>query len=159
MQKRSLTDWAAIAEIVASVAVVISLIFVGLQVQKHTVELRATHSNDLYDAMREIELTMISTPHLTDAYEKAWNGRRDEMTDREQLIYQNYLVQSFTVWEQAFARAADGSMAEEDYASWEETFSAYLGTGVTREDVAFIRTWVGADFRKRLDEIAAEAFD
>lgn len=150
MKNRKLKKWAAIAEITASFAVVVSLMFVGFQLHRNTTELRATHSNDLYDAIREIELAMISSPHLVDVYIKGWNTDRADMTDQEAVVFRQYLVQSFSVWEQAHARMLDGSMSESDYQRWKDIFAEYLRQGVTHEDFDEMLPWMNEKFRSEL---------
>ena len=150
MKNRILKKWATIAEITASIAVVVSLMFVGFQLHRNTTELRATHSNDLYDAIREIELAMISAPHLVDVYTNGWNTDRADMTDQEIAVFRQYLVQSFTVWEQAHARMLDGSMSEADYERWKDIFAEYLRQGVTREDFDEMIPWMNEKFKSEL---------
>ena len=150
MKDRILKKWAAIAEITASIAVVVSLMFVGFQLHRNTTELRATHSNDLYDAIREIELAMISAPHLVDVYTKGWNTDRVDMTDQEMVVFRQYLVQSFTIWEQAHARMLDGSMSESEYQRWKDIFAEYLRQGVTREDLDEMLPWMNENFQSEL---------
>jgi len=150
MKNRILKKWAAIAEITASIAVVVSLLFVGFQLQRNTTELRATHSNDLYDAIREIELAMISAPHLVDVYTQGWNTDRADMTDQEKVIFRQYLMQSFSIWEQAHARMVDGSMSESEYQRWKDVFAVYLQEGLTREDLDEIIPWMNESFKSEL---------
>ena len=40
MNKLSLSDWASLAEIVGALAVVISLVYVGVQISENTIEVR-----------------------------------------------------------------------------------------------------------------------
>lgn len=154
MRKRSLSDMAVIAEIVASIAVVISLVFVGFQVQRNTVELQAAQGNDLFDAIREIELTMLSSPHLVEIYAKGWGDRRDEMSQAEVETYRLYLMQSFTIWEQAHARMRDGTISSHDYTEWVELFTGYIEHGTTPEDIEYMLPWMNERFARELNELA-----
>ena len=43
MRRLSLSEWASIAEIIGAVAVVLSLIYVGVQVQENTSEVRESN--------------------------------------------------------------------------------------------------------------------
>lgn len=157
MNTRPLSDWASIAEIVASITVVISLLFVGIQIRENTAEMRAAQSNDLYDAIRQVELTVLSNADLMMAVDKGFNGRRSEMTEEDVLYFRNYLVQSFTIWEQAYSRANDGLMSSDNYEGWEESFVAYLRQGVTQEDLDFVALWLEKPFSARISEIAEGA--
>jgi len=154
MNKRSLSNWASFAEIIASIAVVISLLFVGFQVHENTTEMQASQSNTLYDAMRDVDLVVLSNPHLMDAIDKAMNGDRSEMSDEEVVYFRNYLTSVFNIWEQAYYRADDGSMSNQFYLEWEEGFSVYLRNGVTPEDLDFALTWFSEEFRSRVSDVA-----
>jgi len=154
MSKRPLSELASIAEIVAAVAVVISLLFVGMQVYDNTAVIRASQSNELYDAMREIDLTVLSHPHLTVAVEKGLGGRRAEMSEGEVAYFRSYISQIFNVWESAYYRTGDDMMSSENYLSWEANFTEYLRRGVTGEDLDEVLPWYSAEFRARVSAIA-----
>jgi len=156
MNNRPLSDWAAIAEIVASVAVVISLVFVGFQIRENTAEMRASQSNDLYDAIREVELTVLSNADLMAAVDKGMGGRRFEMSEIEVIYFRNYLVQSFNIWEQAFSRFNDDLMSSENYKGWEESFVVYLRQGMTQEDLDYVLLWLEEPFGARIRQIASD---
>ncbi|MDX1461405.1 MAG: hypothetical protein R3348_10155, partial [Xanthomonadales bacterium] len=47
MTNLSLSEWASIAEVIGAIGVVISLIFVGVQVRENTDEIRATNRHQL----------------------------------------------------------------------------------------------------------------
>jgi hypothetical protein len=49
MRRLTLGEWASIAEIVSAVAVVISLIYVGYQINQNTEEVRASNRQELVD--------------------------------------------------------------------------------------------------------------
>lgn len=154
MKKRPLSDWASIAEIVASIAFIISLLFVGIQIRENTAVIRASQSNDLYDAVREVELTVLSNPHLMAAVDKGMGGRRFEMSNEEITYFRNYIVQSFNIWEQAFSRANDGLMSIEYFEAWEESFIGYLRYDITEEDLDYVLLWYDKQFSSRISEIA-----
>ena len=154
MNKRPLSDWASIADIITSITVVISLLFVGIQIRENTAEMRATQSNDLYDAIREIELTVLSNADLITAVDKGMGGRRSDMSEEEITYFRNYLVQSFNIWEQAFSRANDGLMSSEYYEDWEESFIVYIRQGLTQEDLDYVVLWLDKSFGSRILEIA-----
>jgi hypothetical protein len=144
MKKRNVTEWAAIAEIIGTFAIIVSLLLVAFQVHRNTTELQAAHSNDLYDSLREIELTMLASPRLSTVYIKGWNDQRSEMSEEEIELFQMYFLQSMNIWDQARSRMLDGSMSKEEYSEWEETFVSYIRLGATREDIEYMRPWLDA---------------
>lgn len=154
MNKRPLSELASIAEIIASLAVIVSLLFVGFQIYNNTALIRASQSNDLYDAVREVDLVILSHPHLMNAVDKGWAGRRSEMSEEEIIYYRNYILHNFTIWEQAYSRANDGLMSDEYYGDWETNFSEYFRRGLTPEDLDYVLPWFDDQFRSKVLEIA-----
>jgi len=152
--KRSLSELASIAEIIASIAVVMSLLFVGIQIYNNTAVIRASESNDLYDAIRAVDLAVMSNPPLMLAVDKGVTGRRFEMSEEEIVYYRNYVSQNFSIWEQAYFRANDGMMSDENYLAWEKNFSRFLRLGLAPEDLDYILPWYDDEFTARVAMIA-----
>lgn len=69
--KRELSEWAAIAEIVAAVGVILSLIFVGLQINEGNQEARAASVQAASDAEARMVSTLIAEK---DIWEKLLTG-------------------------------------------------------------------------------------
>ncbi len=159
MNKQPLSNWASVAEIIASIAVVISLLFVGFQVNENTTEMQASQSNDLYEAIRDVDLAVLSNPHLMHAVDKGLNGRRSEMSDEDVVYFRNYLTSIFNIWEQAHFRTYDGSISSEDYLDWEGSLSMYLRNGATQEDLDFALSWFSEEFRSRVLDVAKSIED
>lgn len=65
MKRPGLSDIAQIAEIVAAAAIVISLVFVGKELQANTAAVRAASSQAMTGASSEILLTVASDPELS----------------------------------------------------------------------------------------------
>ena len=49
MSKLKLTEWAAVSEIIGTVAVVISLLFLAFSVNRNTVVMQASNDNFVYE--------------------------------------------------------------------------------------------------------------
>ncbi len=54
MRRLGLSDWASIAEITGTIAVVISLLIVAYSLERNTTALSGQIVNEMYDANREI---------------------------------------------------------------------------------------------------------
>ena len=65
---QKLSDWASIAEIIGAVAVVVSLIYVGLQVNDNTSAIRSTATNDATVTMQAWYLEMGSNRQASDIW-------------------------------------------------------------------------------------------
>ncbi len=49
MERLKLTEWAALAEIIGTVAIVVSLLFVGYSINRNTKEMQAVNENYLFE--------------------------------------------------------------------------------------------------------------
>lgn len=118
-------EWAAISEIIAAAAVIISLIFVVVSVNRNTTELQAQNTNDLYDSLREIETVVLADAELAEIVRKVEEGEFDTLDENEIFRYTAYVVQHLSIWEQMYARVTDGSVSEETYVGWKDYFSKF----------------------------------
>ena len=132
MTRRSLSDWAAVAEIVASIGVVVSLLFVGYSIQKNTEQLYNASSNDLFDALREVELNTL-TPHMAEIMVKVEAGKALKLSAVEQYQFDQYISQIMSIWEQAVDAHEAGTMNDLDYRGWEIFFKAMVDAYISPE--------------------------
>jgi len=86
-----LSEWANIAEVIGAVAVVASLIYVGVQLQENTREIRATNRQQLVGRAHESTNRFAVSPQLTTVIAKVADG--DSLTDSEALQY-GYLIRA-----------------------------------------------------------------
>jgi len=94
MRKPGLLEWASLAEIVGTTAVVISLLFVAYSLERNTIAVSGQVANDIYDANREIQLTLLTHPELESIIDR---GRKDvsNLSDLERLQYIRFC---FCIW-------------------------------------------------------------
>ena len=62
MRKLELSDWASLAEIVASFGVVISLIFVAISLERNTAVMQASNDNFIYELQFARARDIVSSP-------------------------------------------------------------------------------------------------
>ncbi|MDX1554440.1 MAG: hypothetical protein R3212_00265 [Xanthomonadales bacterium] len=127
MSRLSLKNWAQFSEIIAAVAVVVSLVFVVLSINRNTLELQAQNTNDLYDALREIEMTVLADAELADIVRQVETGAFERLDEQEAYRYTMFITQHMSIWEQMHARVVDGTVSQEVYADWEEYFIVFSG--------------------------------
>ena len=111
MKSERLSNLTQIAEIVGSVGVVVSLLYVGYEISQNTREVQASNRQAIAGRVQEFTLTVASTPKLA----LALSGEVDPDTlptdQRTQLAY--YLIAFFGNSEDAFHQYADGLLTEE----------------------------------------------
>lgn len=125
MKRFSLRDWAAISEVIAAVAVIVSLVFVVLSVNRNTIELQAQNVNDLYDSIREIEMTVLADAELAEIVRLVEAGSFDSLSESDAFRYTVFMTQHLSIWEQIYSRRQDGSVSMETYEEWLEYFRLF----------------------------------
>ncbi len=62
---RKLSDWASIAEIVSSVAVVVTLIFLLVELRENTAAIRSTNYQSIAERVESRQMTLATSPQLS----------------------------------------------------------------------------------------------
>lgn len=73
-------------EVVAAAGVILSLVFVGLELRQNTRAIRATVRNDLATASRDYLLAVATSPDLSAAYEKWLNDEETTAVEDEMVL-------------------------------------------------------------------------
>jgi hypothetical protein len=128
--KRTLAEWASVAEIIGALAIVVSLVFVGLQIRANT---RATQ-NATYQQSVGYEIDILlslasSSPEARDQY-RARMGRGAAESDAPG---QNLFVASIRLWEDMYLQHEAGSLADWAWKSREPVITSFaLGPGAAQ---------------------------
>lgn len=124
--KEKLQDYALIAEIVGAIAVVISLIYVGLGVRQNTDAIQVANHQALVSMdmeknswLREAEFAVI--------YDKA---REDlnSLSPTEIRQYFTFVVDTLNAWEFAFITYNNGAMDDTIWNGWDGFYRAEMET-------------------------------
>ena len=129
---------AALAEIVGAIAVVISLLYLALQVRAQTNLSRLAAQHEVSRGIREASL-LFASKEISDLFVQG-NKDFDSMPESERVRLIVAITNLFRVWEGAFSEASDGHL---DAANWEALsgdYSQVMGTA------SFRRVW---DMRKQ----------
>ena len=127
MTKLRLNDWASLAEIVGAVGVVISLIYVGVQVSANTDEIRAANRQQLIGRAHSATTGASRNPELAVVFAKLSEGK--ELTPAEMIQY-GYFVRALVYdVQEAFLLMEEGRL---DEAYW-NTRAALFFTYVSQE--------------------------
>ena len=91
MRKLTLSEWAEIAEVIGAIAVVVSLIYVGVQVRDNTTEVRASNRQQLVGRAHNATNNVATSPELAGAFAKV--AANEQLTPSETMQY-NFFVRS-----------------------------------------------------------------
>ena len=143
MRKLNLSNWASIAEIGGTIAVVVSLLFVVYSIERNTAELSAQNADKMYDAIRQVELAILSDPDLMTV---TIQGKVDfdGLSDLEKEQYQQWIIIYLDLWERMYQREIDGVLQSETVVGWHDFFMEWFKRYVTQDIWAQIRwNWPG----------------
>ena len=131
MRNLSLSEWASAAEIVGAFAVVVSLVFVISSVDRNTAAITAQVGDASYEAIRELNLSLLNNPELFDITLRA-SANLDNLDSTELEKYKLWLHVNLDIWERFYDWDRSG-VIDENSGGWHDYFSAWTTRYVTKE--------------------------
>lgn len=122
MKKLTLTEWAAAGEIVATVAVVISLLFVAYSINRNTDAEQASGENILFERHTDLANQFMLDPTLAELMVKRRN-RETELTEVEVIRWEKYELNMLDIWALAHSRYTRGLLSEAQWRTWDTYFT------------------------------------
>jgi hypothetical protein len=149
VSKTKIELYVAIAEISASVAVVVSLVFVVVSLNRNTAAVQASNDNFLYqlEDARMAEIT--GNQEMADLFFRASSG--EELGQAELFRYEYWVLRQLNIWEVAFIRYRDGLMPNSQWQSWDESLSSTVTARLSSETWNRYRNGYRSEFRSHVD--------
>jgi hypothetical protein len=132
MTNRSLNTWVAVAEIISAVAVVLSLIYVGLEIRRTTLESDADIQAELLTYTLQRRVLVIENDGLSRILTTGYDDP-SKLTAEELLRFQYYIDLLFVAWERAHLARQAGVFSQGIYDDWKDWF-----TSVAMRDPSFV---------------------
>ena len=151
MKKLDLSGWAAISEIVATVTVVLTLLFVAYSVNRNTIVMQAANDNFLYQIQDAILSDGVVDAELASILSKGY--RNEELSDIEEERYYNHGLRDMFMWELAFVRNREGLFSPDQWYEWNKAYSFQVTTVFGEERWENARKWVRDDFAGHVDAV------
>jgi hypothetical protein len=150
----SFSDLAALGSFVSGVAVLVSLVYLALQVRHAEKYQRAQISHSR--ATRGIDLqTTYSAPGLAEIVIRARKGTPD-LGEMELYVFSAYQTALFSHWEDSFYQHAEGLMSDRAFRTATNLMSASLTNVATRVVWRRANAAFHADFRRFVDGLQAQ---
>jgi len=131
MRKLSLRDWAAVAEIAGTIAVVVSLVFVVQSLNQNTQELQNANLNHVYDRYDHLNSDLAGSPELASLYaEKILNLKGMDGGDAQLLFL---MRRELNQWEQYYSWQSGGFLSESDWQDWDSYFRVLFSNAFPKE--------------------------
>lgn len=154
MKRLALKDWAAIAEIVGTIAVVISLVFVIRSVNRNTAELRTANDAFMYELADSQLGSIAADPDLAVRYARAGYGLDFSDSTEAQMFWTK--MRDMNMWEASYYWHADGFFSDRQWAGWNESFSSTVRNEFPETWWQSVRINYAEDFSKHVDEAYGE---
>ena len=127
MNKSKLGEIAQLAEIVAAFAVVLSLIYVGLEIRQSTLESDADIQEELLSYTRQRRILVIENSELAQVLTKGYSDI-SSLTAAENLQFVHFSELHYVAWERAFMAKESGVFSEEIWKLWDDWFASTART-------------------------------
>jgi len=159
-----LRRWALFAEISGGIAVVVSLIFVGYQVQQsneqaalNTTALQVTAYQQLIDGISEFNVQTMQNPELRAVRMKVDAGAAiEELNPEEQAIFNAFLYLAYRNGDLAFLQFQKGIIDENRLRSGMGLLVNYLEVPTVRQHWDQAKGGFVAEYRNYIDHLVEE---
>jgi hypothetical protein len=149
MSMLDLTGWAALAEIVGTVAVVISLLLVAYSIKRNTGEMETSNSNFLYQIDTEIGADLSRDVGLATLIVKM--NQKEALTDVEKIQYVALQERYLSVLEIAWTQYKIGALSLTDWRDWDKYLSEFVIDGFPEEWWVECRSGYKPEFADHVD--------
>ena len=150
MRKLNLQNWAAIAEVVGTVAIIVSLIFVVHGLNQNTKALQVANLNQIYDRSDSLNSDLTSSPELAALYVAKVFGV--EGLTAEEAQFAIVMRRELNQWEQFWYWNRDGVIDDIVWEDWDAYYAEHLSTHFSEELWNGIRDYYHPDFASRVDQ-------
>ena len=133
MARLKLTEIAAIAEVIGTFGIIMSLVFVGVSINRNSEEVRASQMNELYTTSRQTNTSVASDPEWTGVILQG-RSKEDQLSDVDKYRYDVYLLNVIDLWDQLLARYDDGLMDGDVLVSWDNYFHDWARKHITNSN-------------------------
>jgi hypothetical protein len=149
VSKTNIKLYVAAAEIVASVAVVASLVYVVISLNQNTAAIQSANDNFLYQLEDARMADATNNSDMADLFFRASSG--EVLSQAEQFRYEYWVLRQVNFWELAFTRHREGMMPPSQWLSWDASFRSTVIARLPRETWNRSSSWYGMAFRDHVE--------
>ena len=142
----------AVGEVVGAVAVVLSLIYLAIQVRQNTRTLRRSATADSVAGVRDFNSRLIGDPTMTRIFRRGLEGMDDlDPDDRAQFIV--FIFNLFKTFEDLHYQFTEGGLDPAIWEGWERLGRAYLASAGCRQYWEERRPFFNRKFQTWVDSL------
>jgi hypothetical protein len=150
----SLGEWASIASVVSAVALVISVIYVSVQIRHNTRAVRASAFQQVVDSFAGISLDIAKDKSLVDLYLRA-GQEFGSLSEVERTQYSLMLLSFLRRAENVFFQTEIQLLQTEHWSGIRDSIKAILAPPGARDCWSTIKTRLNPEFRAFIDTLIA----
>jgi hypothetical protein len=147
----------AVAELVAAAGVILSLIYLSVQIRLNTQSIRTAANQDLLTAFNDVLSFPADSPHGARLYHHVVFGTLAELGPEEQSAARIALMQVARVFEQVFIQNRAGFLDADVWDGWKHQMTIAMGLPGFAQGWPAIRRIVNAEFADLMDALAKRA--
>jgi hypothetical protein len=152
-------DWQAVqavAELVAAGGVILSLVYLSIQVRQNTQSIRTAANQDLMTAFNDVAALAGHSRHGARIYHALLHATWEELDPYEEDAARMLLIQNVRVFEQAFLQHRVGFLDDDVWEGWEHQMKLSMALPGVSDGWPAVRQFVNTDFAVLLDGFAEE---
>ena len=151
----TLQDWAALSDVISGAAIIVSLIYVGLQVRHGTQATRAATAQAFTDQYISV-LPPLREPYFADIYWRGLPGL-DNLQGTEKVVFMSFIATFLRIFEVFYFQEKDGAFDSRVFGGWSNTFIDLFTYEGPREILEIRNHWYSAEFMEYLQGRIAKA--
>lgn len=152
---KNLQRWSLVAEIVGALAVVVSIVYLTIEVQRNTSAIQSQTSQGLLEMANETNQLLSLTPEMAELFMRA-QTEYELLTPAEHLRWRRWVNSELNIWEHAFHSHAKGTLDDAMWVGYDVSYRAMFCSDSANRIWREIQTFYGADFREHVNGTTAE---
>lgn len=144
-----LEHWANWSQVIGAVAVVVSLVYVGLELDENTRVARNSTHGAILDMKMGWDSWLITDPGLAEIVARSRTA--GDLSPAERMRFERYVTSGLNIWEYAYYGHRDGVLDPEEWGAWDRSFSAQILQRGWDEVWDMFRASYGEEFARHVD--------
>ena len=151
MNRLTLRDWAAVAEIAGTIGVVVSLLMVVYSLNQNTIAISGQGVNEIYDGYQQMQLAMVENPDMGLIAKRGMTDH-SSLSERDQELFRLYVSMNLDLWNRLTDREREGLIDPESSDGWHAYFREWTARYVSRDYWEHEKWgWPDAKFRHQVE--------
>ena len=148
-------DSKVIVEIASTGAILLGLIFVGLELKQNTEAVESQTSQGLLELANQANNQIASDRHLAELLLRV-NKDVDELNELEALQYSRFVHSEMNIWEHAFFTHANGTMDSDLWSGYDMAYRRFFCDAWSKEVWRRIDGGFSEQFKAHVNKITPE---